>query len=112
MKLTDHAKQRWAERFSNLCPDHEFSKAKKPKKRDMINIKKQCPQHVSIMKHKSNYGLDYKITPNGVVFVCNEDEIVITVFPYKYAQRAGRIDEKSVYIKGKYVKRAHAKNRW
>lgn len=113
MQFTKHAKARWNERFGNLCPDYEFSTAKKPKKVDLINIKKQCPKHVNIMNNKSQYGLMYKITPNGVVFVCNSDEVIITVFPYILTPPPGSSQQREpVYLKGRPVRHIRSKNRW
>jgi len=110
--LTKHAEQRWVERFSNLCIDYEFIHAKKPKKVALANIKSQCPQHVSIMKREAIYGLVYKLSPSDVVFVCNECDVVITVFPYirkgdKYINKS-----RKVYRQGKVICSSSVINKW
>lgn len=112
MYMTKHARERWKERFSNLNPEYEYSVAKKPKKAELANIKKQCPQHVSIMRRKSLYGLYYKISKSGVVFVISKEGDVITVFPY--CNKGGNTYNPSekTYFKGKAVKKSNFKNKW
>lgn len=110
--MTTHAKKRWGQRFSNLSAEYEYKRSKKPKKVALSNIKKQCPEHVSIMKRKEIYGLSYRLSPNGVVFVCNEEDVIVTVFPYK-AQVDKNIEKTGrVYKQGKFVNRNSYKNWW
>jgi len=105
MYMTKHARERWKERFSNLNPEYEYSIAKKPKKAELANIKKQCPQHVSIMRRKSLYGLYYKISKSGVVFVISKEGDVITVFPYCNKGVTHTIRQKRRILKAKQLKK-------
>jgi hypothetical protein len=80
-ELTTHAKQRWKERFSNLCFEDEWESARRPGKSVRKNIKKQCPVNAPIMT-RDNIERMCLISDNDVVFIYNAKGIVITVFPY------------------------------
>lgn len=80
--MTKHAQKRWKQRFNNLNLEYEFKNSRKPKKVELANLKKQCPENSCIMSRRELYGLFYKISVNKVAFVCNENNLVITVFPY------------------------------
>lgn len=114
MVITDHAKQRWGERFKNLQLDRELSRAKKPKKKELANIKSQCPNHIEIMSNKQCSGLYYLLSPQGVVFVCSDRGTIVTVFPYcnRGGSRPSKFSTKAVYKQGKYEHKFKADKTW
>lgn len=112
MTLTKHAKQRWSERFSNLSMEHEYTNAVKPKKVVLANIKTQCPEHASMMKRDTQRGLAYKISPNGVVFVCGKMGVIITVFSYVNRGDTSAIKSRKVYRQGEVICSSNVINKW
>ncbi len=70
---TNHAIQRWAERFPNLLPYGEWKQAteRKPSKRLLNQLRK----HTAIVK-----GHRYRISPAGVVFVVAGENVIVTCF--------------------------------
>lgn len=112
LQMTNHAKERWNERFKNLTAEHEFSLTRKPTKVEISNISKQCPEHVSIMKNKNTYGLFYRISPKNIVFVCNREGVIITVFPYRLLGDKNMDLSRKIYRKGKPMYKTNIKNRW
>lgn len=111
--MTDHAKKRWAERFSNICPYYEYSLARKPRKSQLSDIHKQCPDHTKLTKMGIHKGTFYKITPHNIVFVCTSEDIIVTVFPYaNKASGRGHVKGRTIYRKGQIDRHRHMKHNW
>ena len=82
MILSEHAKQRWDERFSNFNLENELSNAKIAGKAIRRKIKQKC-------KHSTHLGLNsrnktvYLISKNNIVFVVRlTSNLIVTVMPY------------------------------
>ena len=73
-KITNHANERWVERFSYLNFDDEYEKSKQATKSQRKAI--ASTSSVSY-DHKNN---NYQVSPAGVVFVIRND-CIVTVFP-------------------------------
>ena len=73
-KITNHANERWVERFSYLNFDDEYEKSKQATK----SQRKAIANTSSVSyDHKNN---NYQVSPAGVVFVIRND-CIVTVFP-------------------------------
>ena len=73
-KITNHANERWVERFSYLNFDNEYENSKPATK----SQRKAIASTSSISyDHKNNV---YQVSSSGVVFVIRND-CIVTVFP-------------------------------
>jgi hypothetical protein len=81
VRLTRHAKKRWAERFPALKLHEEWITAAQNRigKKTISRIRKQCPNqwHVTNRNFKGYY---YKVSANRVVFVMAPPSLIVTVF--------------------------------
>ena len=81
MRMTDHARKRWAQRFPDLDPEEEYLRARRTTKRQRTQIRKQAP--IASKKHYPSEGLYYLYTRrSNIVWAMAAKEIVITVFPF------------------------------
>lgn len=83
LKLTNHAKLRWAERCPGIDPEREWYAARKCGKYTKRKIKLACPGHANLMRGFQGYW--YALGPSNIVFVVDGDQNIITVFPYNQA---------------------------
>lgn len=84
MIITNHAAQRFAERFPELDIKQEFLNAMRSGgrvgRKTKAAIRRQCPDH----KHLSGtnfHGYYYRMSRKGVVFVVTPPQTIVTVFP-------------------------------
>jgi hypothetical protein len=81
MRMTAHARQRWAERFPGEDFILAYARARNRRvgKKTRKAIREACPAHESLMTG-SFKGVYYQMTPDRIVFVVTPPELVITVF--------------------------------
>lgn len=73
MKLSVHARRRWAQRCGGFDLRVELAALRRPSKRVRRLINEAC--------QSGGRGVRYLVSSGGVVFVCAEDEdVVLTVF--------------------------------
>lgn len=84
MILTDHAQQRWRERFPHLDPVHEWNYSVHSGRKSRKRIAELCRSHRSCSSGVFK-GFYYRISRNNVVFVCVPGEKIVTVFSYSPA---------------------------
>lgn len=85
---TQHALDRWNERYPGGDIRAEYDRAYRPTKGVKRQIKSQCPK--TFRKTRTQY---YLITRAGIVFVMDQPETVITVFPLDGSDRYIRYGE-------------------
>ena len=86
MKITKHALQRWRERHPLLDIREELAAARRPSKRlrTLLELPTQTvPDRVRQRRR-------YLITRSGVVFVLNDERVVLTVLRLAEAKRRAR----------------------
>lgn len=82
MQLTHHAKQRWDQRFPDLDPEQEWSKARRLGRGLREALRKKCPRHAHLIRGHLVAGVYYRHTVDSrICWVVNiETDNVITVF--------------------------------
>lgn len=81
VKATQHAIDRWRERFPGLDMETEWRLASRSGKKSKRKIAASCKAHAHLMRGRFQ-GYYYMLSRNGAVFVCAPPETIITVFPY------------------------------
>lgn len=79
MQVTEHARQRWTERFPGSSLEETYGRAQRVGNKSRKRIRDSCPAHERYMSRvfKGRYFLR---TGDGVVFVMAPGETIITVF--------------------------------
>lgn len=81
--VTNHASQRWAERFPDLDIQSEYDSARyKLGKSFKKKVKATCPQHLEYCGREFN-GRYMLRTKEGIVFVVAVPETIITVLDFR-----------------------------
>lgn len=80
MKVTDHAAQRWTERFGDIDMAQAYARAsQRVGKKTKAKIKAACPAHVRFVSGPF-LGRYFAMTDDKIVFVVTPPETIITVF--------------------------------
>ena len=80
---SDHAKERWAERFPDRDFDYELRGARRCGKRTRQNIGKACIGNKWKLHHRNKWV--YLISQSEIVFVVRFPDRIVTVFQYERA---------------------------
>lgn len=80
MIVTNHARQRWNERFPDMCIENTFAQARnRVGKKTKKKIKESCPNNLQYCSSVFR-GRYMRMTRGGIVFVIAPPEVIITVF--------------------------------
>lgn len=83
VKLTNHARKRWQQRFAKLNISEQYSNAGRPNKKLLKQIKATCPGHHHCRKSRTSNGRYFRATKDGIVFVVAPPETIITILDYR-----------------------------
>ena len=77
MILTNHANEKWKERFPGIDIEAEWKIAKPCPRKVKSFLRKTCPEHKQFMQ--ATFKGRYLLATDRVVFVVTPPEVVITV---------------------------------
>lgn len=78
-KWSDHALERWQERFPNTDRDFAYANARRVGRKVKAKIKRSCPVESRRWMSHGFMGRYFLINRDGIVFVMAAPETVITV---------------------------------
>lgn len=85
LEITQHALDRWQERFPELDIHLEYACTKRCGPRMRKRVKQSCPEHVKFCDRQFR-GRYLVSTKEGIVFVMAYPEIIITVLDFRRRQ--------------------------
>lgn len=91
---TNHANERFLERFPSLNKDEEWSQASFSRigKRTRAKIRKICAGHSHLVGSDFR-GFYYKISKNNILFVVTPPYVIVTVMPLEEKQNTKQTHE-------------------